>query len=71
MAETTIYILPIKTMGFAPHTPETDENDENGGCHSSKTTVRQKDGFHHPELEKKASNDLICFATLSWSLQLT
>ena len=28
-----------KAKGFASQTPETDENDETGGCHSSKTTV--------------------------------
>ena len=45
----TIHILPIKTRGFAPHTPDIDENNENGGCHSSKTSVRQKHRFRHPD----------------------
>ena len=35
-------VLPTKTRGCAPHSPETDENDENGGCPSDKTTVCQK-----------------------------
>ena len=41
----TIYILPTKTRGCAPQSPETDENDENGGCLSDKTRVCQKKGF--------------------------
>ena len=36
-------------MGFGPQNPENDENDENGGCHSGKTMVYQKRGFHNPE----------------------
>ena len=31
-----------KTRGFAPQSAQTDKNGENGGCHSSKTTVCQK-----------------------------
>ena len=34
--------------GCAPQSPETDENDENGGCPSDKTRVCQKQGFRHP-----------------------
>ena len=45
MAKMTIYILPTKTRGCAPQSPETDENDENGGCPSDKTRVYQKQGF--------------------------
>ena len=48
MAKMTIYILSAKTWGFAPQTPKTDENGENGGRHSSKTTVCQKHWFRHP-----------------------
>ena len=50
MAKMTIYILPTKTRGHAPQSPETDENDENGGCPSDKTRVCQKQGFRHPDL---------------------
>ena len=32
----------MKTRGFAPQTPEIDENDKNGGCHLGKMTVYQK-----------------------------
>ena len=55
MAKMTIYILPTKTRGCAPQSPETDENDENGGCPSDKTRVCQKQGFRHPDkgAEKK------------------
>ena len=49
MAKMTIYILPTKRRGCAPQSPETDENDENGGCPSDKTRVCQKQGFRHPE----------------------
>ena len=49
MAKMTIYILPTKTRGCAPQSPETDENDENGGCPSDKTRVCQKQGFRHPD----------------------
>ena len=45
MAKMTVYILPTKTRGCAPQSPETDENDENGGCPSDKTRVCQKQGF--------------------------
>ena len=50
MAKMTIYILPTKTRGCAPQSPETDENDENDGCPSGKTRVCQKQGFlrSHP-----------------------
>ena len=49
MAKMTIYILPTKTRGCAPQSPETDENDENGGCPSDKTRVCQEQGFRHPD----------------------
>ena len=49
MAKMTVYILPTKTRGCAPRSPETDENDENGGCPSDKTRVCQKQGFRHPD----------------------
>ena len=49
MAKMTTYILPTKTRGCAPQTPETDENDENGGCPSDKTIVCQKHRCRHPE----------------------
>ena len=49
MAKMTIYILPTKTRGCAPHSPETDEKDENGGCPSDKTRVYQKQSFRHPD----------------------
>ena len=49
MAKMTIYILPTKTRGCAPQSPETDENDENGECPSDKTRVYQKQGFRHPD----------------------
>ena len=35
--ECAFYLL--KTSGFALQTPENDENDENGGCHSGKGMV--------------------------------
>ena len=38
-----------KNKGCAPQSPETDENDENGGCPSDKTGVYQKQGFRHPD----------------------
>ena len=57
MAKMTIYILPTKTRGCASQSPETNENDENGGCPSDKTRVCQKQGFRHPDL-KRASNSL-------------
>ena len=47
MAKMTIYVLPTKTRG--PQSQETDENDENGGCPSDKTTVCQKHCFRHPD----------------------
>ena len=43
--EMRIYILPTKTSSD----PETDDNDENGGCHSGKTTICQKHRFRHPD----------------------
>ena len=46
----TVYILPTKTRGCAPQSPETDEDDENGGCPSDKTRVCQKQGFRHPDI---------------------
>ena len=49
MAKMTVYILPTKTRGCAPQSPETGENDENGGCLSDKTRVCQRQGFRHPE----------------------
>ena len=49
MAKMTIDILPTKARGCAPQSPETDENDENGGCPSDKTTVCQKHRFRHPD----------------------
>ena len=49
MAKMTIYILPTKTRGCAPQSPETNGNDENGRCPSDKTRVCQKQGFRHPE----------------------
>ena len=52
MAKMTFYILPTKTRGCAPQSPETDENDENGGCPSDKTRVCQQQGFHHPDFCK-------------------
>ena len=39
VAKMTIYILPTKTRGCRPQSPETDGNDENGGCPSDKATV--------------------------------
>ena len=48
-AEMTIHILPTKTRGCAPRSPEADENNKNGGCPSDKTTVCQKHCFRHPE----------------------
>ena len=51
MAIMTIYILPTQTRGCAPQSPETDENDENGGCPSGKTRVFQKQGFRHPDMK--------------------
>ena len=38
-----------KNKGCAPQSPETDKNDENGGCPSDKTTVCKKHRFRHPE----------------------
>ena len=48
MAKMTIDILPTKTRGCGPQSPETDENDENGGCPSDKTRVCTKPGFSPP-----------------------
>ena len=45
-----LHSTPTKTRGCAPQSPETDENDENGGCPSDKTRVYQKQGFRHPEI---------------------
>ena len=45
----TIHILPTKTRGCGPQSPETDESDENGGCPSDKTRVCQEQGFRHPD----------------------
>ena len=39
-----------QTRGFAPQIPETDENDENGGCHSCKTAVCPKTLFSPPRV---------------------
>ena len=41
-----------KNKGFRPQNPENDENDENGRCHSGKTRVYQKRGFHNPDLSR-------------------
>ena len=38
-----------ENKGFAPQTPENDENDRNGGCHARKDPVCQKPGFRTPE----------------------
>ena len=38
-----------KNKGLWSSEPETDENDENGGCPSDKTTVCQKHRFRHPD----------------------
>ena len=38
-----------KNKGLCSSEPETDENDENGGCPSNKTSVYQKQGFRHPD----------------------
>ena len=35
-----------KYKGSGPQNPESDENDENGGCHSGKTMVYRMQGFH-------------------------
>ena len=43
-----------KTRDFVPQTLENDENDENGGCHPSKTTGCQKHRFDNPEVGKSA-----------------
>ena len=43
------YIVPTKTRGCAPQSPETDEIDENGGCPSDKTRVCQEHRFRHPD----------------------
>ena len=45
-----------KNKGFCPQNPENDENDENGGCHSGKTRVYQKRGFHNPEKTHPSKN---------------
>ena len=39
-----------KTRGLAPQTPEINENDENGRCHSRKRTVYLKHRFDSPEI---------------------
>ena len=52
MAKTMIHVLHTKTRGFDPQTPEIDEIDENGGCHSGKITVCQKHRVDNPDLNK-------------------
>ena len=37
-----------QNQGFAPQTPEIDDNDKNGGCHPRKMTVCQKHRFDSP-----------------------
>ena len=53
-----------KNKGFGPQSPEDDEDDENGGCHSGKTMVYQKQGFHNPDISVAPlsfSRTSICF----------
>ena len=45
MAKMTICTLPTKTRDCAPQSPAADENDENDGCPSDKTTVCQKHSY--------------------------
>ena len=62
MAKMTVYILPTKTRGCAPQSPETDEN---GGCPSDKTRVCQKQGFRHPDFRHFSRSGLRHF--FRWS----
>ena len=59
-----------KAKGFAPRTPEIDENDSNGGCHSGKITVCQKHRFDNPDawlpLNKESDSLLSIFERWSY-----
>ena len=40
-----------KNQGFAPQTPQSDESDENGGCHThTQNTISEMHRFHNLEL---------------------
>ena len=52
----TICILPAKTRGCAPQSPENDENVENGGCPSDNPTVCQKRRFRHHDRQENVEN---------------
>ena len=72
MAKMTLNILPTKTRGCAPQSPETDEHAENGGYPSDKTTVCQEHRFRHPDSWKThilAAMILVC-TIADWTLQI-
>ena len=57
--EMTSWHSTHKTKVFGPQNPKNDKNDENGGCHSGKTMVSRKRGFHNSDF-----SDFNCFGVL-------
>ena len=49
------FALYTQNKRFGPQNAEDDENNENGGCHSGKTMVYRKQGFHNPDVKTSSS----------------